>query len=220
MNKFLLILFFIGQTLFLLSQGPNAINYQGYLTDVFGNSIINRTVSMEILVSEDTQGASVLYSEAHNVTTNDDGLFNIIIGEGNQLSGNFDAIDWLSGQSFIGVKYDLNDGVGMRMLGYDFIYAVPFALNAKYVINCAPGFPGEAGSEGPQGPQGIQGAQGIQASFGLEGPQGVSGDPIIEMLQVPPPSPTNRTIYLDDGTNRTDGQPGLRYFDGTNWIDL
>lgn len=219
MNKFIYIILFLSQTIALFAQGPEAINYQGYLADVFGNSINNRDVALEILVSEDTQGATVLYSESHNVNTNDDGLYNIILGEGTALTGDFGAIDWLSGQAFIGIKYDLNDGEGMRMVGYDVIYSVPFALNAKYVINCAPGFPGQPGPQGAQGPQGPQGVTAFQGPQGDQGPSGANGRPILPLRNTPAPE-IEGLIYMDDGTNRTDGLPGFRYYDGSVWIDL
>lgn len=40
-------------------------------------------------------------------------------------------------------------------------------------------------------------------------PSGTSADPL-----------TIGDIYLDDGTNTTDGQASLRYWDGSDWIDL
>ena len=39
--------------------------------------------------------------------------------------------------------------------------------------------------------------------------------------QSAPPSPATRgDVYLDDGTNTRSGKPGLRWFDGTQWLDL
>lgn len=35
-----------------------------------------------------------------------------------------------------------------------------------------------------------------------------------------PVSPASGWIYFDDGTNRTDTNPGPRYYNGTSWVDL
>ena len=44
-------------------------------------------------------------------------------------------------------------------------------------------------------------------------------DVIQETSTVPTPS-ANLNLYLGDGTNRTDGQPGFRVWDGSQWVDL
>jgi hypothetical protein len=35
-----------------------------------------------------------------------------------------------------------------------------------------------------------------------------------------PSSPSQDTVYLDDGTNTSDGTFGFRYYDGSAWVDL
>lgn len=88
-----------------------------------------------------------------------------------------------------------------------------------------------AGPQGPQGPQGLPGGpRGDQGPKGDRGPQGPTGQCSIgprgpswisqvEVKSQPPPTVFDN-IYLDDGTNRSDGRPGFRFFDGTVWIDL
>jgi len=71
--------------------------------------------------------------------------------------------------------------------------------------------------QGPQGPQGPVGPTGMT---GQPGPQGPAGNPSENMRTSPPNSPSLHDIYLDNGTNRVDGQPGFRYYDGNSWIDL
>ena len=75
---------------------------------------------------------------------------------------------------------------------------------------------GAAGPEGNPGPPGLPGAD----SFGAPGLPGNDGFFTLEMTSEIPQNPFVYRIYLDDGTNRIDLKPGLRYFDGTNWIDL
>ena len=86
-------------------------------------------------------------------------------------------------------------------------------VNGDGVFNAADcqGPQGLTGISGPQGPQGPQGTQGLP---GLAGPQSLI------MRSTPLTNPDLNDIYLDDGTNRADGTPGFRYYDGSNWIDL
>lgn len=78
------------------------------------------------------------------------------------------------------------------------------------------GDPGPIGIEGPMGPQGPQGLQG-----GV-GPQGPNGIFRMEMLSTPPnqTNPDEENFYLDDGTNTHDGNPGFRFYNGTEWVDV
>ena len=86
------------------------------------------------------------------------------------------------------------------------------------------------GPEGPQGPIGIPGRIGAQGSQGPQGPAGAIGPAGQNALDGPPVSlqmtgtvPTNPSvgfIYLDDGSNTSTGQPSIRYWNGTNWLDL
>lgn len=75
------------------------------------------------------------------------------------------------------------------------------------------GPPGPAGPTGPQGPTGLPG----QTFPGADGPPGKL---IQELMSQAPSNPESARIYLDDGTNRDDGEIGFRYWNGTNWIDL
>lgn len=91
------------------------------------------------------------------------------------------------------------------------------------------GPPGPTGPQGPQGPPGLPGANGQPGPAGIPGPQGPTGPTGVPgpngkglqtMYSVEPVSPITHDIYLDDGTNREDGKPGFRYFNGFIWIDL
>ena len=71
---------------------------------------------------------------------------------------------------------------------------------------------GQDGVRGPQGPQGPQGAPGAPGQPGLQ--------PAFTMTSVEPINPVVNSIYLDNGSNRSNGTPGFRLWDGSNWIDL
>lgn len=83
------------------------------------------------------------------------------------------------------------------------------------------GPPGPGG--GPKGPNGASGASGPPGPIGPQGASGAQGPAFIDYSkpQGNAPSPSSSlNIYVDDGTNRADGLPGFRYWNGGNWIDL
>ena len=80
-----------------------------------------------------------------------------------------------------------------------------------------PGPPGFDGAPGPPGPQGQNAPPCSPGSSNIPGPK---GDSAIIATSVIPTDAIEGTIYLDTGANRTDATLGLRYFTGSNWIDL
>ena len=76
---------------------------------------------------------------------------------------------------------------------------------------------------GPTGPQGQTGPAGNSGPSAPQGPQGAKGPDGLTrfvMTNVTPTANGDQNIYLDDGTNRIDGKPGFRYWNGTSWIDI
>lgn len=217
---YLLALLFISSL--ALCQTGNTFSYQGLLLDANGNGVENSIAQFVISISQDVNGASLYYQETQIVSTDNNGVFDFVIGEGDAILGDMDNVDWLSSIPFIGVQYDLMNGSGVQDLGYNQFQSVPFCFRSQYIV-CQKGFDGEPGIPGPQGPEGPPGPAGpigATGATGPAGPQGPPGFPITEMLNEAPSNSVAGTIYLDDGTNTEDGLPSLRYFDGNIWIDL
>ena len=216
-NIFILIFCLVAQYSF--GQVPNAFNYQGLLVDANGYGLENREVEFIISLGPNNSETGTYYEEVQTIVTDENGVFNFIIGEGDALSGTMEEVDWLASVPFIGIQYDLADGQGSQSLGYTQFNAVPFCFYSKYVV-CQAGPKGYPGNNGPTGATGPTGALAATGATGASGATGLSGLPITPMLDVPPITTLSGTIYLDDGTNTDDGTPGFRYFNGTDWIQL
>lgn len=216
----ILLLLFISQLVY--SQVPTGFNYQGLLLDDSRNGIANKEVTFQVSISAD-EAASIIYLvEAHDIKTDNQGVFNLVIGAGTELAGSIDAIDWLASVPYIDVTYNLNDGKGDVALGQTRFNTVPFCFQSKYIV-CQEGRQGPLGPQGAQGPQGPASSNGAQGSIGPSGAAGTNGADGIANMPIsinPPAQPVDGTFYLDSGNNRSDGAPGFRYFDGSNWIDL
>ena len=76
------------------------------------------------------------------------------------------------------------------------------------------------GPQGDKGPQGDPGPPGPDGPCGPQGPLGTAWVNLIELMSSPVDTSLGENLYLDDGTNRTDGKPGFRFYNGTEWIDL
>lgn len=76
---------------------------------------------------------------------------------------------------------------------------------------------GPIGPVGPAGFAGLAGTPGLPGAIGLKG---ISFVDFAEMTNVVPTPSEDLNLYIDDGTNRADNKPGIRFYDGTSWIDL
>jgi hypothetical protein len=144
------------------AQAPQGINYQAVARNAGGQVLATQSVGVRISILDASPAGAVQFSETFTVTTNQFGLFNIVIGTGNLASGSFAGITWSNGLKFLKVEIDPAGGTSYIDMGTTKFQSVPFALYA-------------AGATGPQGPQGPAGATGATGAQGPQGPQGPTG---------------------------------------------
>ncbi len=76
MKKILLVLFLI-KTIIINGQSPQTINYQGVARDAGGHPVINQNINIRLSILDGSITGLSVYSETHNLTTNNSGLFNL-----------------------------------------------------------------------------------------------------------------------------------------------
>lgn len=207
---------------FGMAQANSNFSYQGLLFDANGNGIENSEVEFIISLNSGDVANTLYYQESQTISTDGNGVFDFVVGNGIAMIGSMSDVDWLAAVPFINIEYDLGNGSGVQSLGQTKFQSVPFCFYSKYVVcqDGPQGFPGEPGPQGPIGQTGAQGAPGQTGPTAATGPPGPSGEPITPMLDTEPSNVQEGTVYLDDGTNREDTVPGFRYYDGSGWIDL
>lgn len=128
-------------------QAPSCFNYQAVLRNDLGEIRANAEVIIQISIIQGDASGTIVFNETHDVTTNNLGMVNLIIGSIEPTS--FASINWANGPYFLKITVD------NREMGTTQLLSVPYALYAASGV-------GEQGPIGPQGPQGPQGLQGIQ----------------------------------------------------------
>lgn len=217
------LIFFTCQVLALGAQ-INAIPYQTIISDQNGDVLKLVTMELNVNVIQDSPGGSIMYTEEHQVTTGVRGEIQLEIGQGNPTLLTFDNIDWEK-PNYIEVLIKPEGVTNFLSIGKTEMLSVPYALFA-IKLGCDSGCPGENGKQGQrgirgvQGERGLQGAQGIGGLAGRDGIDGLAGIFTLDVTDQIPNNPATGQFYLDNGSNRPDGKPGFRYFDGTNWINL
>jgi hypothetical protein len=159
---------------------PAGINYQAVARDNSGSILANNTLSIRISILNAINGAPQ-FQETHTVTTNQFGLFNIVIGQGTFVTGPFNSlstIPWGSSNYF--AKIEANPGTGYIDMGTMQLWSVPYALYSGSSTNPGPTGPTGVGTQGPAGPAGANGAPGpvgpTGPGGGATGPTGPTGN--------------------------------------------
>ena len=125
----------IGSVTFAQAGAPNGINYQAVIRKSDGTLVSNTPIAVRASIRQTTAAGTVIFSERHNVTTDQWGLVNFVIGTGTFLSGSpFANINWGNGPYFLdlGVAFSgLPNPTIYMPYGTQQMMSVPFALYAK-----------------------------------------------------------------------------------------
>jgi hypothetical protein len=121
----IVIFYFISFSAF--SQVPQGINYQGSLRDNAGFTIAGKQIALRLSIIKDSANGVSEYRERHSVTTSNLGLFDVIIGTGTVLSGNFLLIDWGASKNFLRIEIDTANGNSFVFMGASQFLSVPYA---------------------------------------------------------------------------------------------
>lgn len=127
-TTWLLVLVFWSLTTAIKAQ-PEGIQYQAVIRNAAGTPLINQAVQLRMGIFRGGMMAVKVFEEQHNVTTNNFGLAQVVIGNGTVLFGTFSSINWNTGAFFLNVE--INTGSGFVDLGRTQFFSVPFALYAK-----------------------------------------------------------------------------------------
>ncbi len=113
----------------LTAEVPQRISYQSVVRDADNNLVTNAQVGMRISIQKRVDGNTV-YVEQHFVTTNDNGLASLEVGDGTVVSGSMDDIDWSEGTFFIRTEVDPQGGTNYSISGTSQLLTVPYAFHA------------------------------------------------------------------------------------------
>jgi uncharacterized protein (TIGR02145 family) len=138
MKKLYLLIAFI-VTIATFAQAPQGFNYQATVRNSSGALITNQNVYFKFNVMLNSSTSVPVYSETHYVPTDDLGAVNLVIGQGTATTGTFSAINWGSGNYYMGIE--LNTGSGYIAMGTTQLLSVPYALYANTAGNSQASIP-------------------------------------------------------------------------------
>lgn len=132
---FSIILIFV-LALSIKAQTPQGINYQGVARNSAGQEVFNQNIGIQFSIRNGSASGTIVYTETHATTTDPNGLFSLVIGNGTPTSGTFSSVDWASGSSkWLEVSMDITGGTSYQLMGSSQLMSVPYALYAGKVTN-------------------------------------------------------------------------------------
>ena len=119
-----------------LAQVPEGFNYMAIARNGDGDPVAKTDIGVRIAILD--ADATVAWEEEHSVTTDDYGLFHLVIGDPAALQTggyeeNFADINWAAGNYYVSTSISLVSEVWIPM-GSAQLFSVPYALVSKTTL--------------------------------------------------------------------------------------
>ena len=114
----------------LQAQTPQGFNYQATVRNSAGDLVVSTNVYFKFNVIQDSQTADPIFTETHEILTDDLGQVNLIIGQGTANIGVFSELDWSLGSYYLGIQLSIDGPNDYVAMGTTQLLSVPYALYA------------------------------------------------------------------------------------------
>ncbi|WP_373551756.1 hypothetical protein [Haliscomenobacter sp.] len=119
-------------------QIAQGFQYQAVARDPFNLPMASMPVALKISLVGDNQGQKILYTEQHQVTTNEQGLFSIVVGEGAQKSAALADVDWGKEEVWLKVELSGENKQPFVALSNNRLMSAPYAMHAGSATKLVP----------------------------------------------------------------------------------
>ncbi|MBI4647515.1 MAG: hypothetical protein HY738_13235 [Bacteroidia bacterium] len=130
-----------------VAQSPQAFKYQAVIRNSEGKVLYNQLVSLRISILQDSPLGDIVYVETHDIATNEYGIANLNIGEGEVVTGVFADIAWGSTSHFVKTELDITGNQQYEFIGTSQLLSVPYALYAEKAGNAADDYDKDSANE-------------------------------------------------------------------------
>ena len=93
----------------------------------------NKDIKVRFTILDQYPNPTNIFQEFHPVTTDDYGVFNLIIGHGSVLLGDFETIPWELGTAHLRVEIDFDNDDSYTITSFERFWSVPYAFVSKKV---------------------------------------------------------------------------------------
>ena len=91
----------------------------------------NKDIKVRFTILDQYPNPTDTYQEFHSINTDDYGVFNLIIGQGTVISGDFEEITWELGTAHLQVEIDFENDDNYTVTSFERFWSVPYAFVSK-----------------------------------------------------------------------------------------
>jgi hypothetical protein len=106
------------------------MSYQAVIRNSTNDLLVFSPVGIQISILQGSSTGAPVYIEYQTTSTNANGLVSIAVGDGSNLFGSLNSIDWSAGPYFIKTETDPHGGTDFTITGTSELMSVPYALYA------------------------------------------------------------------------------------------
>ena len=119
----------------ITSFAQSGMNFQGVARNSSGVILATQPIAIRLSILQGTISGIIEYQETKTITTNAQGLFNLVIGDGTATSaiGNYNNINWQLSPKFVKIEMDASAGNNFITLGTTQLQYVAYAYFANGV---------------------------------------------------------------------------------------
>lgn len=110
---------------------PQGMNYQAVARDAVGSPLAYSSIYIKISFNSSEEAAPAYYTEQHQVTTDEFGLFNIVIGTGKSSPTNLLDIPWEKEAIWMNVEMSKDPNKGYQLASSAQVLSTPYAFYAQ-----------------------------------------------------------------------------------------
>ena len=112
-------------------QSPQKFKFQAVARDASGTPYTSANLAIRVSLVRDGATGLIDYAERHAITTSPLGVFDLEIGGGSSLSGDFSTLDWGMHSYYLKIDIDPSGGTNYTNLGTSQLLSVPYAIYAR-----------------------------------------------------------------------------------------
>lgn len=112
------------------AQVTEGINYQAVARNANNDLVANQAIGLRLSITTGSVNGPVVYTETHTVTSDANGIINLVVGKGT-TGNNFNTINWGASATFLRTEMDLTGGTNYVVMGTMRFATVPYAEYAK-----------------------------------------------------------------------------------------
>ena len=118
-------------TVFLAkAQPPQTISYQGLIRSKDNTPVANSIITLRMSILKEFDEGDIVFQEEHKIRTDSFGIFSIQLGEGKNIQGAIQDINWAESLFYLRTEADIHGGSDFMEIGVTRFSAVPIALYA------------------------------------------------------------------------------------------